>query len=327
MRALYLLSLFTLATGVSARAAQDTLVLVANSVDSTVSVFTAQKASGNPFLRPLKVLPAGKGPSEICLSPDGKRAYVSNGAESSVTVLDLQSVSVTATFVDKSMKRPDGCVVSPDGSKLYTAVAGGETVSIFSTTDGKKTGEIKVGREPRRLLFSRDGRRLYVSIGDEEFVSIVDPARNAPIGKIPAGRDPRALALTPDGKYLVISNVSSDTVELVKADTHEVECYLGVSRSPQRFAVFPQREMLFAIGRFDSVVSILDLQPTKEIGRMIGTMPVGRGAWGMGINPDGSALYVANATDNNITLIDLRLMRPSNFPTPTGKSPMGLVVR
>ena len=29
----------------------------------------------------------------------------------------------------------------------------------------------------------------------------------------------------------------------------------------------------------------------------------------------------------DITLIDLRLMRPSSFPTPTGKTPMGLVVR
>jgi YVTN family beta-propeller protein len=322
------LCLLVLAASVSSvNAAQDTLVLVANSGDSTVSVFAALKVNGTPFLRQLKVLPAGKGPSEICLSPDGTRAYVSNGAESSVTVLDLQSMSAAATFVDKSMKRPDGCVVSPDGSRLYTAVAGGDTISVFSTADGKKTGEIKVGKEPRRLLFSRDGRRLYVSVGDEEFVSIVDPAKNAPVGKIPAGRDPRALALTPDGKYLLISNVSSDTVELVKADTHEVECYLGVSRSPQRFAVFPQREMLFAIGRFDNVVSILDLQATKEIGRMIGTMPVGKGAWGMGINPDGSALYVANTTDNTITLIDLRLMRPSSFPTATGKTPMGLVVR
>ncbi len=311
----------------SAQAAQDTLVIVANSGDAAVTVFTAAKTNGVPFLRAPKVLPAGKGASEICLSPDGKRAYVSNGGESSITVLDLNSVSVAATFSDPSLKRPDGCVVSPDGSKLYTAVAGGDTVAIFSTANGKKTGEIKVGNEPRRLLFSRDGRRLYVAVGDEDFVSIVDPAKNAPIGKIRAGRDPRPLAFTPDGKYLLVGNVSSDTVELVDAGTHEVEAYMGVPRSPQRFAVFPQREMLFAIGRFDNVVSILDLQQTKEIGRLIGTIPVGRGPWGMDINPDGSALYVANTSDNTISIVDLRLMRASSFAVPTGKSPMGLVVR
>ena len=83
-------------------------------------------------------------------------------------------------------------------------------------------------------------------------------------------------------KFLLISNVSSDTVELVKADTHEVEAYMGVPRSPQRFAVFPQKELLFAIGRFDNVVAILDLQDTKEVGRLLGTMPVGRGACDLG---------------------------------------------
>ena len=85
--------------------------------------------------------------------------------------------------------------------------------------------------------------------------------------------------------------------------------------------------MLFVIGRFDNVVSILDLQDTKEIGRLIGTMPVGRAPWGMGINPDGSALYVGNTADNTITIIDLRLMKPGGFMPATGKAPMGLVVR
>ena len=292
-----------------------------------MSIFTATNVHGIPILRPLKVLPAGKTPSEICLSPDGKRAYVSNSGESSITVIDVNAVSVLTTYTDPSMKRPDGCVVGADGGKLYTAVAGADTVSVFSTADGKKTGEIKVGKEPRRLLFSRDGSRLYVANGGETYVSIVDPSKNLAIGKVPAGRDPRAMTLTPDGKYLVVSNVSSDTVELVKADTHEVEVHLGVPRSPQRFAVDAQRGLLFTICRFDNVVSLHDIRPYEEYGRVLGTVPVGRGPWGMGINPDGTALYVGNTTDNTITLIDLRLMRPSSFSIPTGKAPMGLVVR
>ena len=68
-------------------AAQDTLVLIANSGDSTVSIFTATNVHGIPILRALKVLPTGKAPSEICLSPDGQRAYVSNGGESSITAM------------------------------------------------------------------------------------------------------------------------------------------------------------------------------------------------------------------------------------------------
>jgi YVTN family beta-propeller protein len=308
-------------------AAQSSVVVVVNSGDSTASVYSAAPVfpNGDSILKLQKVLPIGKGANEVCISPAGNRAYVSNRGEISVTVLDLEKLAVASTITDPEMKNPDGCVVSADGAKLYVAAAGGESVFVFSAADGRKLNEIKVGHEPRRLLFSPDGSRLYVSNGEERFVSVVDVKTNTAIGKIKAGRDNRGMALTPDGKYLAITNVSDDTVEFVKLGESEPEFTVGVPKSPQRLVAVPSKQFLLAIGRFDNVLIILDVRANKEFGRMQGTIPIGRGAWGMALSAAGDCVYVANATDNTISILDLRTMRV-NFTIPTGKGPMGIAV-
>jgi YVTN family beta-propeller protein len=308
-------------------AAQTSIAVVVNSGDSTASVYSAGYVfpDGDPILRLLKVLPVGKGANEVCLSPAGDRAYVSNRGDISVTVLDLKNLSVASTIMEAEMKNPDGCIVSADGAKLYVAAAGGEAVFVFSTADGRKLNEIKVGREPRRLLFSPDGSRLYVSNGEERFVSVVDVKTGAAIGKIKAGRDNRSMVITPDGKYLVIGNVSDDTVQFVKLGETEPEFTVGVPRSPQRLVAVPSKQLLLVIGRVDNVLSILDVRPNKEYGRLQGSIPIGRLAWGMALSAAGDCLYVANTGDNTISIIDLRLMR-SSFTIFTGKGPMGLAV-
>ena len=307
--------------------AQNSIVVVANSGDSTASVYSPAQVfpGGDTTLKLLKVLPVGKTPNEVCISPAGKRAYVSNRGDISVTVLDLENLSVSSTISDPELKSPDGCIVSADGTKLYVAAAGGDSVFVFSTADGRKLNELKVGHEPRRLLFSPDGSRLYVSNGEERFVSVVDLKTGTTTGTIKAGRDNRSMTITPDGKYLAIGNVSDDTVQFVKLGESEPEFIVGVPKSPQRLVAVPSKQFLFVIGRFDNVLSILDVRPNKEYGRLQGTIPIGRGAWGMALSAAGDCVYVANAGDNTISIIDLRLMR-IGFTVPTGKTPMGLAV-
>jgi YVTN family beta-propeller protein len=317
-----------LSAAYSCYAAQDSLVVVVNGGDATASIYAAVRMSTtDQTLKLLKVLPMGKGPQETCISPDGKRAYVSNRADISVTVIDLDNLAVVSTISDAGMKNPDGCILNADGTKLYVAAAGSEAVFVFSTSDGRKLNEIKVGQEPRRLLFSPDGSRLYVSNGEERYVSVIDPKTNMTIAKIRTGRDPRPMIFSPDGQFLIIGNVSDDTVQFVKPGETEPEFVVGVAKSPQRLLAVPSKQALFAIGRVDNVLSILEFRPNnKEYGRTVATIPIGRAPWGLALSAAGDCLYVTNTADNTISIVDLRLMR-TLFTIPTGKSPLGLAVR
>jgi len=278
--------LFVFLSAICSYAAQNSLVVVVNGGDATATVYEAVRMSTtDQTLKLLKVLPTGKGPQETCISPDGKRAYVSNRSDISITVIDLDNLAVASTISDPGMKNPDGCLVSADGTKLYVAAAGSAAVFVYSTSDGRKLTEIKVGEEPRRLLLSPDGGRLYVSNGEERFVSVVNTKTNQTVAKIRTGRDPRPMIFSPDGKYIIIGNVSDDTVQFVKPGETEPEFVVGVPKSPQRLLAVPSKQALFAIGRFDNVLSILEFRPdNKEYGRTVSTMPVGHAPWGLALS-------------------------------------------
>ena len=94
----------------------DARLLVVNRAEDKVSFFKADGAS----LSLVKTLPVGKTSRELCVSPDGARAYVSAQEGNSITVLDLDGLAVVSTLTSPNLKSPDGCVVSPDSKKLST---------------------------------------------------------------------------------------------------------------------------------------------------------------------------------------------------------------
>lgn len=65
----------------------------------------------------------GDRPVAAAVSPDGRRAYVANSADSTMSVVDLSSMTVVATVPTVSV--PSSVAVSPDGASVW--VASGET--------------------------------------------------------------------------------------------------------------------------------------------------------------------------------------------------------
>lgn len=74
-------------------------------------------------------LPAGSRPREIAITPDGKKAYVTDEGTYSVTPIDLPSGTVEPAIVvgSGSGEDPHGLAITPDGKKVFVAVPGGES--------------------------------------------------------------------------------------------------------------------------------------------------------------------------------------------------------
>lgn len=303
-------------------------MVVANSGDNTASIYSAETDAHGPTLTLLKTLPMGKYPREICVAPDGKRAYVANRdqKETTVTAIDLETLTVAATISDPALKSPDGCLVSPDSSKLYVAGAWSNAFFVFSTNDGHKISEFKTGHEPRRILFSKDGSRFYVTHGEERYIGIYDAKTEKQIGTMKAGRNHREIAYTPDGKYLAVTNVNDDAIQFTNAETHEVELVVGVPPYPERLMFYPEKSMLLTLGRYDGVLSMLDLTPGKMYGRFKSKIQIGRQPYCMDIHPDRRTLYITDLGEHNIKIVDLPSMKLAGYTIPTGKAPEGIAV-
>ncbi len=311
-----------LASVVHARpAVRDKLLVVVNRAPQTVTIY---KVAGRD-LTPLKSIPVGKTPREVCLSPDGNTAYVSNADDNSISVIDLNKMAVTTTITDPRIKYPDGGVVSPDGRKLYVVGAASASAVVIDTRTNKVINEIPLALDtPRRLTFSPDGKKIYAGCNKTPEIAVIDAASEKVIKRIKVGNEVRGgLTFTPDGTLLLAGAVEDDTLYYIDAVTEQVTRIQGVPASPQRIVCHPKGSPTFVLSRITATVyAIGDLQ--KHDKNVI--VPVGKAPWGLDISDDGAFVYASSNADNNITVIDTATLKVVNT-VPTEKDPNGIAFR
>jgi YVTN family beta-propeller protein len=120
-------------------------------------------------------------PFDIVISPDGKRAFVSNAGVDRVSVINIDSLrallsqstdemlytyanhlGMSSRFVIKRIPtgaNPKGLILSPDGKKLYVAEHLQDRIGVISTDNLETMGTIDLGG-PRRTTVARHGRQL-----------------------------------------------------------------------------------------------------------------------------------------------------------------------
>ena len=80
------------------------------------------------------------------MHPDGRRVFISNGGDASVSVLDVDSMTLVATI--PVGQRPWNMALTPDGRKLYVACGRSGAVSVIDTVTLQRVAEVAVGKLP-----------------------------------------------------------------------------------------------------------------------------------------------------------------------------------
>jgi DNA-binding beta-propeller fold protein YncE len=148
------------------------LLLVANRIDGTVSVFRA----ADRRLTPLSTIDLGapqSGPSQVAVTPDGRRALVTRNNDHLVSVLSISGsiVSYTRTDIVAGLK-PYGLEIAPAGDVAVVASIGsGGTGSVDTLAvvdlDGatpRTVDYVNVGVIPEAVAISPNGRFVAVTV-------------------------------------------------------------------------------------------------------------------------------------------------------------------
>src|SRR4051812_28305154 len=114
---------------------------------------------------PISVATKAETSNQMCLDPRGSTLFVSAPSENKVITIELNTQKMAGASFDETMKAADGCVISPDGKKLYVADRAGDAVFVFETGTRKLMKKIAVAKEPRRAIFLPNGK-LIVSSGE-----------------------------------------------------------------------------------------------------------------------------------------------------------------
>lgn len=125
-------------------------------------------------------------PFDIVITPDGRKAFISNSGVNFITVLDIDSIrqliaestseqlalwsdhlGISSRYVIKRIPtgaNPKGLALSPDGNLLYVAEHLEDRISVINTNSLETVSTIDLGG-PRRITVARQGRRLLNNAG------------------------------------------------------------------------------------------------------------------------------------------------------------------
>jgi YVTN family beta-propeller protein len=263
----------------------DGRALVANS-------FSGSAALIDPATGQKKVLRLRGEPWGVGVSRDGKTGFVALGSLDQVAVLDLPALTLRQRI--SVGKRPRAMALTPDGALLLVVNMQGGSVSVIGTADLRERRRLEVnGLNLRDISVCPDGQRAFVS------------------GQIPANSRATDEPL----------DMWTNTVFLLDLRTgtrHEsaegwIDFAERPSPDPDGVVALEQERVAVVVSGSDEVLDVRSPGPhlttyDPVIERRI---PVGPRPRGIALTPDRKQLWIANELGSSITVLDVRLMKPS----------------
>jgi len=299
---------------------------VANFASNSVSVIDT---SSNTLIYTIAV---GNQPNGIAFTPDGTRAYVTNGG-GDVWVLATSNNAVLAKVVVGGY--PSGIAITPDGTRAYVTRDNANSVWVIDTSSNTVTAKITVGTAPGGVAITPDGTRAYVTnvggVAGGGSVSVIDTSSNTVVATVSVP-GPVGVAITPDGKRAYVASPSGP-LSVIDTSSNSVVATVAVPSiedSPFNVAITPDGTRVYVVTYGfggNGPVNVIDTSTNT----VVGTVGVGTGPSGIAITPDGTRAYVAIATNligngpGAVTVIDTS----SNTviaTVPVGSTPLGIAI-
>lgn len=222
----------------------------------------------------------------LAFSLDGRRIFVSGGDSGQLHVFHYADGKATpATAVKPEPKAGTvflaGIAVHPETGKVYVCNEANDEVWVLNAQTLLLETVVSVGEFPHSCIFGADKQHLYVSNWGSRNVTVIDTRQNRRLRNIAVGIRPNDLALAPDGRLFVACS-GDNTVHVIQTQAVEKPALeANLKRRPPEGA----REIIST-----------SLYPGA---------PEGSTPCSVAVAPDGKTLFVANADNNSVMVVDI----------------------
>lgn len=139
------------------------------------------------------VIPVGKGPEGIDLSPNGREVWSAHSRDGGVSIIDVASKKVVQT-IDVATKRSNRIKLTPDAKfALVSDIDTGQVV-VLDAPGRKVITHIPVGKSPEGILMPAAGGLAYVAVNGDNFIAVIDLKTWKMTKKISTGIGPDGMA-------------------------------------------------------------------------------------------------------------------------------------
>ena len=288
-------------------------------------------------------MPSGPDPHEVVASSDGKLAFISNyggGAYNTITVVDLIAQK-TLNAVDLGPLRGPHGLMFAAGKVWFTAEAA-KVIGSYDPATQKIDWVLGTGQNRTHMIWvAADAKHLVTSNVSSATMTFIDktarpagpggPARGPgpPPGgpqsdweetAVAVGRGAEGFDVSPNGAELWAANAQDGTVSVLDVAGRKVVQTLDANvRSANRLKFTPdgKQVLVSTLGGPDLVV--IDAATRREVKRV----PIGHGAAGIQMHPNGELAYIACTPDSYVVVFDLKKLEVIGH-LDAGKQPDGM---
>ena len=319
-----------LATSI-AHAQGNASLLVLSKTDHTVAIVDASS------LKVLGKVPVGNDPHEVIASTDGALAYISNygsGAFNTLAVVDLAAQKALPAINLGPLRGPHGLTYV--GGKTWFTAEAAKAIGRYDPQTHQVDWILGTGQNRTHMIYvSQDQKHIITTNVSSGTVSIMDFAAvpmprgprgmpPPPGGARPAGHGPggpggpprmdwnetvvrvsngsEGFDVSPDQKEVWTANAQDGTISVIDLASKKVVQTLAANvdgANRLKFTPDGRHVLVSTLGGPDLV--ILDAHTRKVVKRL----PIGHGAAGILVQPDGARAFVACTPDDYVAVVDL----------------------
>lgn len=267
----------------------------------------------NDVLAGTVTLAAGAGAVDAAISTLANTLYIANSGASTVTALNLASLSTTATIPVGAA--PRAITINESAWRLYTFNADG-SVSVLDSAGNKLIANFPVdtnasgllGLNPQAIAYSRRTGKLYAINGFNQ-IDVVDPVAQIVIAtisdpdasKVAINQSTNTVYVTQysDGAVWVIDGYSDRKIGVIGGvglAAQPAGCFLQ-SQGPYACLVMPSGltsiavdealNRVYVLGQYDGSVVTIDGQANQVIGEQF----INPGNYGLAVDPGRHAVF------------------------------------
>jgi YVTN family beta-propeller protein len=294
-------------------------------------------------------LAAGPDPHEVIASEDGKIAYISNyggGSFNTITVVDLATQKTLPIIDLGALRGPHG--LDFVGGKLWFTAEGAKVIGSYDPATQKIDWVLGTGQDRTHMVYVFPALTPIITTNVSSATVTLIEKSNAPSGPpppppnasgsaplgprprgpgmnwtetvIPVGKGSEGFDVSPDKKEIWVANAQDGSISIIDLAAKKVVQTLDANiRGANRLKFTPDGKLAFVSSLGGPDLVIFDVAARKEMKRV----PLGHGAAGILMQPDGQRAFVACTPDDYIAVIDLKSLAVTGKIT-AAKGPDGL---
>ena len=221
----------------------------------------------------------------LAFGRDGKHFVVSGGDSGKIHVFDYADGKATLwkshTLTGEGPVFLAGLTVQHSTGNVFVCNEANNEVWELEPDASKIVKTIPVGEHPFTCMFGGDGRHLYVSNWGSRSVSIIDTKTGRRLRDINVGVRPNDMCLAPDGRLFVACSGSNSVYVIQTAQLEAPEKGASPTRRPPT-------------GTREIICTAADSEA-----------PEGSTPCSVAVSPSGKTLFVANADNNNVMVVNI----------------------